>query len=138
VSDERAVRDALERRDDLLAGLRQRDDGARPLADRLTRCRDAAPVRGIDRVCGGPRMRERIEHHAASRRVGGRVDVCECGGERGAEAIEWSRERERFDGCEGEDPLSHGAHVGVKSNRWSWLRAKVDVERTIVHLEPRS
>ena len=50
--DERAVRNALERRNDLLAGWRERDDGARPLADRLTRRRDAAPVRGIDRIGG--------------------------------------------------------------------------------------
>ena len=99
-ADERAVGDALERREDLVERRREGDDGACPLAKRLARFRDAAPIRRFDGVGGGPGMRERIEHDAAARRVRGRVDVGEGCGKRGAEAVERSRKRDRLDRSE--------------------------------------
>ena len=76
-ADERALADPVERGDDLVARGRERDRAPGPLAERFARFRNAAPVRSLGRVGGGPRMCERIEDDAASWRVRVRVQIGE-------------------------------------------------------------
>ena len=86
--DERALSHSIERREDFVAGRRERDRAARPFAQRVARFRNATPIGALGGVRRRPRMRERIEDDAAARRVRVRVEVGERRGKCGAETVE--------------------------------------------------
>ena len=75
--DEGAFSDAIERGKDLVRRGRERDRASGPLAERFARLSDAAPIRALGRVGGGPRMRERIEDDAAPGGIRVRVQIRE-------------------------------------------------------------
>jgi len=101
-------------REYFVAGGRERDRAASPLAEGFARLRDPAAIRTLGGVGRGPRMRERIEDHAAPWRVRVRVQVGERRRKRGAKTVERTGKRKDLERDHGADALGL-AQGNVKS-----------------------
>jgi len=124
--DERALPDPIERAKHFVSGRREGDHSARPLAERIPRPRDTAPVGALGGVGRRPRVSEWVEDHAASRCVRAHVEIREREGERRAEAIERTGKRKTLERDHGPNTLEL-AQGSVKSTalRWSTIAATV-------------